>query len=54
MSVARKPLEAAASAERRLQGFIAKFDPKAQGLIRAVRRALRRRLPAANELVYDS
>lgn len=34
--------------------FIAKFDPKMQTLIRAVRRAMRRRLPTANELVWDN
>ena len=40
--------------ERRLEGFVAKFDPKTQALIRSVRRALRRRLPTANELVWDN
>src|SRR5271166_5806378 len=43
-----------ADAEKQLQSFISKFDPKNQALIRAVRKALRKRLPAANELVYDS
>jgi hypothetical protein len=43
-----------ASAERQLQDFIGKFEPKGQALIRAVRRALRKRLPTANELVYDN
>ncbi|HYX20658.1 MAG TPA: hypothetical protein VFA98_07415 [Thermoanaerobaculia bacterium] len=43
-----------ASPERRLSGFIAKFEPKMQALIRSVRRALRRRLPTANEVVYDN
>lgn len=46
--------EGAASAEKRLAGFIARFDPKTRSLIRSVRRALRRRLPAANELVWDN
>jgi len=41
-------------AEKQLKSFIAKFDPKHQTLIRAVRRALRWLLPAANELVYDN
>jgi len=40
--------------EVRLAGFIAKFEPTKQTLIRAVRRALRRRLPTANELVWDN
>jgi hypothetical protein len=44
----------AASAERQLAAFVAKFSPTDQRLIRAVRRALRRRLPTANELVYDN
>ena len=40
--------------ERRVAGFIGKFDPKDQRLIRALRRALRGRLPTAYELVYDN
>ncbi|MGH8595823.1 MAG: DUF1801 domain-containing protein, partial [Gammaproteobacteria bacterium] len=43
-----------ANAETQLKQFIAKFDRKDQGLIRAVRAALRKRLQAANELVYDN
>ena len=43
-----------ASPERRLAGYIAKFEPTMQARIRSVRRALRRRLPTANELVYDN
>jgi hypothetical protein len=39
---------------QQLKGFIAKFEPRHQRLIRAVRRALRRRMPTANELVYDN
>ena len=42
------------TAESQLKSFIAKFDRKSQVLIRAARRALRARLPAANELVYDN
>jgi len=45
---------APASAEAQLKGFVAKFDPKVQRVIRAVRRALRRRFPTACELVYDN
>jgi hypothetical protein len=44
----------AASAETQLAGFIAKFEPKTRSLIRSIRRVLRRRLPAANELVWDN
>lgn len=40
--------------ERHLRSFIAKFEPKQQTLIRAVRKALRKRFPAADELVYDN
>ena len=40
--------------EQQLASFIAKFDLKNQALIRSVRRALRRRLPTANELVWDN
>lgn len=44
----------AASAERRLRSFIEKFEPKDQRLIRAVRSAVRKRFPTANELVWDN
>ena len=37
-----------------IRGFIAKFDPGVATLIRSTRRALRRRLPTAIELVYDN
>lgn len=40
--------------ERQLEGFVAKFDAKDQKLIRGVRRALKKRLPTANELVWDN
>src|SRR5262249_19439890 len=51
---ASPPASKPASAEKQLKGFIDKFSAEHQALIRAVRRALRRRLPAANELVYDN
>jgi hypothetical protein len=41
-------------AETQLKGFIAKFDPKHQAMIRAARKALRKRFPTATELVYDN
>jgi hypothetical protein len=41
-------------AEKQLATFIAKFDSPMVRLIRPVRTALRKRLPAANELVYDN
>jgi hypothetical protein len=43
-----------ADAEKQLQDFIAKFEPKNKALIRAVRKALRKRLPTANELIWDN
>ena len=55
MKAAAKIAQAApADAEKKLKSFIDKFDPKNQALIRAVRKGLRRRLPTANELVYDN
>jgi hypothetical protein len=45
---------AVTSAERQLRSFIAKFNAPDQRRIRAVRAALRKRLPIANELVYDN
>jgi hypothetical protein len=41
-------------AESQLKTFIEKFEPKHQTLIRAVRKALRKRFPTANEFVYDN
>jgi hypothetical protein len=40
--------------EKQLQTFIHKFSRNHQALIRSVRQALRKRLPRANELVYDN
>jgi hypothetical protein len=48
-----KPADAAA-VEKQLRDFIAKFEPKVREVIGASRPALRRRMPAANELVYDN
>ena len=41
------------SPEAMLRSFIARFEPADQKLIRAVRAALRKRLPTAHELLYD-
>ena len=38
-------------AEAQLKGFIDKFEPKHQVLIRAVRKVLQKRMPTVNELV---
>ena len=43
-----------ADAERRLRTFIAKFEPRHQTLIRAIRKVLRKRFPTAYELAYDN
>src|ERR1019366_1489974 len=45
---------ASADAEEQLKTFIDKFELKNQALIRALRRAFRKRLPTANELVWDN
>lgn len=50
----KAPSPSPTEAEKQLQKFIAKFDPKSQSLIRYLRKALRKRLPTANELVYDN
>jgi hypothetical protein len=52
--VARTVPEAPGDAERQVQGFIAKFEPRHQALIRAVRKALRQRFRTAYELAYDN
>jgi len=43
-----------AGPETQLRSFIGKFEPKDQRLIRAIRTAVRRRFPTANELVWDN
>jgi hypothetical protein len=40
--------------DAQLKSFIAKFDPKNQATIRAVRRSMRKTLPTALEMVYDN
>jgi len=47
-------MPSSSSAEKQLKGFIGKFSPRHQTLIRSVRGALRRRFPSAHELVYDN
>lgn len=43
-----------ATAAEQLRAFISKFDEKDRKLLRAVRAAMRKRLPTANELVWDN
>jgi hypothetical protein len=53
--LARSPEERTATdAETSLSAFVARFAPAHQQLIRELRAALRRRFPAAHELVYDN
>ena len=47
------PERAKTTPEAVLRSLIGKLPPKDQKLIRAVRSAVRKRLPTANELVYD-
>jgi Domain of unknown function (DU1801) len=54
MKAATKVESTAADAKKQLDSFIDKFEPKNRVLIRAVRKELRKRLPTANELVYDN
>ncbi len=54
MSRVRATDSGAASAERQVRAFIRKFGPNDQRLIRAVRSAVRKRFPTANELVWDN
>src|SRR4030095_3702866 len=54
MQTAKSPLPRAVDSEEQLKALISKFDPKDQRLIRAVRRAVRKRFPTANELVWDN
>src|SRR3954454_15913171 len=48
------PRATSESAEEQLRRFIEKFEPKHRATIRAVRKALRKRFPTANELAYDN
>ena len=54
-ATAKSPATASPNeAEKRLDGFIAKFSPENQRVIRAVRKALQRRFEGAYELAYDN
>jgi hypothetical protein len=50
----RKAQKPAASVNGEVASFIAKFDASMAKRIRSCRAALRKRLPTANELVYDN
>ena len=53
-ATAKRAQTAKPAPEKQLQSFIDKFEPKHQALIRAVRKILQKRLPTANELVWDN
>jgi hypothetical protein len=53
MKASKKGTTKPLGGEQQIKGFIAKYEPKYQRLIRSVRKALRKRFPTANELVYD-
>ena len=53
MAAKKKSTGASVSPDAQLKSLIGKFDAKEQTLIRAVRSALRKRLPTTNELIYD-
>ena len=48
-----KPDSTKRTPEAQLRAYIDKLDPKNQKLIRAVRAAVRKRFPTANELAYN-
>jgi hypothetical protein len=54
LSVALPKTAGATNAAAQLRSFIDKFAPEDQRLIRAVRTAVRKRFPTANELVWDN
>jgi hypothetical protein len=54
MKMQKQPEPVPESPERQLRAFVEKFNASDQRLIRAVRAALRKRLPTANELVWDN
>ena len=51
--MAGTPARTKATPEAILRTLIGRYSPKQQTLIRSVRSAVRKRLPTANELVYD-
>jgi hypothetical protein len=50
----KTPRAAGSDAEKQLKTFIGKFEPRHRTLIRALRKALRKRFPTAYELAYDN
>lgn len=54
MPKTRKAEKKVASPNAQVASFLAKFDPRMAKRIRACRAVMRKRLPTANELVYDN
>lgn len=54
MKAATTTIRKWADPEKQLTSFVGKFEPKQQKLIRAIRKAVRKRFPTAYELVYDN
>ena len=50
----RNTTTSSSTAEEQLRSFIDKFEPQHRATVRAARKALRKRFPTANELVYDN
>lgn len=53
MPTAKPTTSTPASAEQRIAALIARFDEQHQKLFQAARKAVRKRFPTVNELVYD-
>ncbi len=51
--MAARPVRTKVTPEAQLRAYIARFDPAIQARFRAVRSSVRKRMPTANELVYD-
>jgi Domain of unknown function (DU1801) len=51
--MAAKSVGSKVTPEAQLRSLIGKFDSEKQRLIRSIRSAVRKRLPTANELIYD-
>jgi hypothetical protein len=51
---ASRPSAKAASPEKQLAGFVAKFSPEVAKVIRGARKKMRERIPQAVEMVYDN
>lgn len=50
----KQPRPPAGSGAAQIASFIARFEPRLAKNIRACRAALRKRLPTANEIIYDN